>query len=493
MSAPIFYQRMNTGLYVPTQPGTRPPLISVVSAQAHGIEGNPLLFQIFRNRNITSSCSIGWRVESQAGLDDFAGAVSGRVEFQASYNTNVADVVINTIRRSGNQGTRIINLILENPTDCEIDGSNSRAGCDLSDYVPAGTKWWKDKTLRSGGSWAHGPGYFKQDWQTYPQQVALPDAITDSNFGDRDAKIATKQLCYGGPEMAFDTITAGSQFAWGGTSSGWNITWNQQLSVPTWNGFVLDLLSREYNTDPNDDAYNGQAVWTDMKNGVFDNWFKGVGRRIKINYEEKGRDMKYFLGRNFHEMQQSNFYRIIVAQKSNWKQANERMYDKIREGAGYDLKFGFSPAKENFSVDGNLGALSTWCPNNVDFITPSFHPGKECKTKSDYMKYINGQQKWYGLNDFASFMYGMDKPIAFLEWSPRFQNCTIADQIYQWFYDEWLVPNKDWILCETVFEEGTLNPAKADNQADQTAEGKAAWRRGVNVFKTKWGGIKGPK
>lgn len=101
-----------------------------------------------------------------------------------------------------------------------------------------------------------------------------------------------------------------------------------------------------------------------------------------------------------------------------------------------------------------------------------------------------GSTDRYAVNDLLRASDTTDRPIAFLEWSPRYEKglgTPIADKVHGWTHDRLFAPNKDRIVVELVHSSRTLQKDAYENGS----QGAAAWTRGVEVYKRRWSGTKG--
>lgn len=366
--------------------------------------------------------------------------------------------------------------------------------------TPPPSNWWQFTGMRSARAngrrsgmsyWGASSSEFATNLALYQSQVALCDAW---NGGQPDAADATMDMVTGGPNTTDnDTITSGSNCDWSGTNSHWSCGWNG-LPGGTIAIWACNLTSFDRRTDTG----NG-SIWTDIIAGTFDRHFTNMGRRIKKNFDTPALNPRSHLPsrlfiRMNHENNQSNFYRVLAAQKTNYVNAMNRAIEKIRIGLGSyanDVKFVHAPAHGSEGI--NLGSYASWCPSNVDAVSVSWHPRAAQNSIAALNAYNAGEDAslTYGLTELLAYSLATGKPMIFPEWSPRFEAasgaaCPVADKAMDSF-DAFLTANASRIICDCVYNKRTL----VTNAYEPTdAAGIAAWANAVTVYKTKWSGTK---
>lgn len=406
-----------------------------------------------------------------------------------------------TIQASLNQlqlSTEITGSIFSSP---QIVATTTIDGQIAINVVSAGSaNWWNFTGMRSARTngrrsgisyWGASNSTLTTNLQKYEQQVAYCDAW---NGGQPDSADETMEMITGGDNSTDNnTITAGSALDWSGGSSHWRAGWNNLPSgtIAIW---AANFISRDRRTDGGD----GQ-IWIDIKNGLFDRAFVNMGRRIKKNFDTpslnpRGHLPSRLMIRLNHENNQSNYYRVLVAQKANYKAAMEKAIAKIREGLGdYGtlVKFFHAPANGSEGID--LGDYLTWCPDNVDALSVSWHPRNGVTDADSLTAYNNGTDSAiaYSLAEVLAASVSTGKPLIFPEWSPRFEatvGCPVAD-ICMDSFDAFLTANASRIICDCVYHPNTLIKTA---YAGPGSGGGAAWSRSVDIYKTKWSGSKAP-
>lgn len=414
-----------------------------------------------------------------------------------------------TIQASLNQlqlSTEIAGSILSSP---QIVATTTIDGQIAIKVVSTGSaNWWdftgmrsaRDNGRRSGLSyWGASNSTFRPNLQKYEQQVAYVDAW---NGGQPDSAEETMELITGGDNTTDNSdITPGSALDWSGGSSHWRAGWGN-LPSGTIAILACNLTSRDRATWTNagDGSFLAdQSIWTDIKNGNYDRAYANMGRRIKKNFDTASLNprghlpSRLFIRLN-HENNQSNYYRVKADQKLNYKAAMERAITKIREGLGtYGslVKFVHAPANGSENVD--LGDYLTWCPDNVDALSVSWHPRNSVTNAASLTAYNNGTDSAiaYSLAELLAASIATGKPMIFPEWSPRFEanvGCPVADLCMDSF-DAFLTANASRIICDCVYHPNTLIKTA---YAGPGSGGGAAWSRSVDIYKTKWPGVKAP-
>lgn len=447
-------------------------------------EGNNIAFNLRRSRSLAAPVSVTWTVSTPGGAADLPGTLTGTAEFAVG----VADapVFIATANRTGVQGDRVVTITLSDPVGCDLDPAKTTATATIVDRTVVAPEWWKAKTSKARRNWTSGCAFFGSKWTDYAEKVAWPDCIVESNVGAANAKIADWDKCAGGTTTDLDGITAGSQFDWTGSDTGWNLIWNAHTANELWLGFTFVPLPTTYN------LATSATILDDIIAGTHDLRFQGMGRRIKANFTSKGVDLKYFLGRPFPEMNLPCHYQMTATNKAKWKSAFERIITKIREGADYpSLRFGWCPAR-NKDSGGALGTLADLIPAGVDFLDPSIYAASGVTDLTTFNALFTGNTTFWGVNEFATEASNLSIPMAHMSWCPRVATNTIADQVIGWFYNNYLLTNYSKIVADCFFGPQILDATAADSEPAQTTAGKAAWAAAVTSFASLWTGTRRP-
>lgn len=367
-----------------------------------------------------------------------------------------------------------------------------------------GGNWWQ-MPIRSGRPWASGVAYWMglDDSATNPDitaeeaDVALIDAGTGtsrargtyssppytSNVGDWNgviggavsaAMVTTNTQMDTNPNVLFGIGDIIAQLPTGvAGGSGW-IDWVLQTTP--------DSL------DTNNGA--NETAWDQIIAGDHDAKYRKLGERLVAKATAVGHPIGRFLFDLNREMNDpDNVYGIRPGSRLKYKQAIERTIDKMREGAGVHLRFLHRPAWKH-----NIGDLTAWTPNNIDVIALSIHPDNSVTSDSDITKMFNGtlSTDYYGINHLLATSDAMGIPIAFPEWSPRFEAgkaCPVARTFVERFYSDVLVPNKDRLVCECIYKENVRQTGTGAYKGGDAA-GLAQWNAMVSRRKVLWSGIK---
>jgi hypothetical protein len=359
-------------------------------------------------------------------------------------------------------------------------------------------KWWV-KTQRSGREWSSGPSYWSAgpdddgNFDDYEREIAFIDI---ANGGRPDSSHLTMALCHGGSYATENnTIQSGSQLDWTATTGHWNRIW-QKMRPGTWLVWAVNFYGEDRHTET--EKGGDSSILQEIKDGDWDRSFGNFGRRILKNFADnnpRGHPIDRLLLRIEHENNQSNYYRIYEGTRLLYKQAYERALSKIRDGLGDQaskVKFMFAPGHTP-----KIGAYDSWCANNIDILSVSWHPTRSVNTREKVRQYIKGDDggndnSKYGLDEMLAFAQRANLPLCFPEWSPKNiddDSNVISDICMEEAYDNMfnLADVKSRLVGECVYHRRMLDP-EGYRQSD--AEGKAAWRRAVNVLKTKWSGTK---
>jgi hypothetical protein len=129
----------------------------------------------------------------------------------------------------------------------------------------------------------------------------------------------------------------------------------------------------------------------------------------------------------------------------------------------------------------------------VDCLTLSLHPGSDVRSREDYLRFLDRfDEKSYGTRqDCLAACRNLGVPYCNPEWSPNHGSpsntpCPVADIVMEetWNFFRGQAEAQN-LVGEAVFGEETLDP-DAYNGSDEA--GREAWRRAVDVYRTKWRG-----
>ena len=361
--------------------------------------------------------------------------------------------------------------------------------------------WWA-LPRRSGRAWASGVAYWmgadasatNADITAEEADVALIDAGTGSsrargNYSDppHTSNVANWDGVIGGA-LAASMDTTNTQMDWNPNvlygigdiiaqlppsvagGSGW-INWVVQT--------IPDSADTSSGTNP--------AIWTAIVAGTHDEKYRKWGERIVQKMAAVGHPVSRLLIDLNREMNDpDNVYGILPADRGLYQAAMERTIEMMRLGAGQRLRFVHRPAWKH-----NIGPYADWVPGNIDVLSLSIHPDQSVTSNADITAMFNGtlSSSYYGLTEFLAAATDMGLPIAFPEWSPRFEAgkcCKVANTFVTRFYDEILAPNAARLVCECIYKENIRDTGAYE---DGDAPGQAQWAAMVATRKTKWAGI----
>jgi hypothetical protein len=341
--------------------------------------------------------------------------------------------------------------------------------------------WWKI-TPRSGRPWATGTTFWPaSELDRYDQLVALSDGGGGGSKGDQDSRVQTWNQLAGGPPSEPDRIVAGSHLDWSSdTATNFGAQYHHLPANKAWLCWVFPTV-------PAGSPLTGSdTVWHRVARGQYDAHYRAMGARIRKNLDARRIDPKWFLGRPNHEMNQSNIYQVNEGTRSIYRTAMTRTIDLIREGADHPLHMAHAPA-----LGKDIGAYLSYCPDNVDVLSISYHPSNRVTDEASWREFVyRGATDRYPVSTLFAASDTRNLPIAFLEWSPRYEDtegCPIADQVYEWTH-ELFDGEKDRLVVDLVHHPNTLNTGVY--QGPGGADARRAWDRGVSVYKRLWSGVK---
>ena len=361
--------------------------------------------------------------------------------------------------------------------------------------------WWA-LPRRSGRAWASGVAY----WMGLDNSATNPDidaeehdvALLDAGTGSSRARGNYSTPPYTSNVANWDGVIGG---AVGATldDTQTQMDWNTNVlfgigdivkqlppSVPGGSGWINWVVQ----TIPDSaDTASGTnpAIWTAIINGEHDERYRQWGARIVTKMARVGHPVSRLLIDVNREMNDpDNVYGILPGHRDKYQAAIERMIEQMRIGAGQHLRFVHRPAWKH-----KIGTYLDWVPGNIDVLSLSIHPDNDVTSNANITAMFNGtlDSGFYGLDEFLAAADTMGLPIAFPEWSPRFEAgkcCKVANTFVTRFYDEILAPNAARLVCECIYKE---NIRDTGAYKDGDAPGQAQWAAMVATRKTKWAGI----
>ena len=361
--------------------------------------------------------------------------------------------------------------------------------------------WWK-LPIRSGRPWAAGGSFWNGAdlWVDEAADTALPDAGTGSSKGFKDssnpggANVQTWDGVLGGP-LSGGLVSTGTQFDW--SESVYYYFGDVVANLPTgaaypdgsgWLFWTGQFIPTSRRTDTGD-----FSIWDEISAGTHDAKFVKFGQRVVTKMNAVGHPVKRLIIDFHHEMNQSNIYQVFTGTRFKYKAAMERIIAKVREGAGQTIRFSHRPAYSGEAADeGRIAAYQDWVPSNVDVLALSMHPNQTCDSNAKITQLFNGtlNSNWYGIQEFLDAATALNKPIAFPEWSPKYEvgkACPVSKRFVERFYPEILVPNKDRLVADCVYGRSIRDPS---GYLESDTAGQTSWAEMVPLRKTLWSGIK---
>lgn len=480
--APIKHQRMRSNVVQPNAVA----LLGVYALIPAAVEGALLKFVVKRSRSVESSIRFKFTLSSSSSAADFKpGTIIGNnvtmARGQFEYTINAQTVV-----RAGDQGLRSIICTIEALDACEIDPAHATAITSLDDEVDPGTEWFKALPYRSNKPFAAGVSYFQNapnTWRQYETECQEIDGFNGDHFGSTREFISTWDRVQGGPLGNSASILANGQLGWNSQSTHFSVPFREVPVNTCWAWFNFTVVPEAYNTTL---AGNRSKIWDEINAGTHDQRFTEFGARIASLFAARGIDLDYFIGCMCPRPQTSLHYRVYADTKIKFRDAFNRVAGLMRTGAAKpDLRFCMSFSFHKTYEGENYGTLESWFPSAADVIGMVFHPNAAVTNRTSYDSVVNGNANYYGItSELLALARTLTKPIAFPEWSPRWESCPIANDVYNWFHDEVLVPNAPIIVGANIYHNNTFNPNAADAQGAAAA---ASWANGVSTFKGLFG------
>lgn len=255
-----------------------------------------------------------------------------------------------------------------------------------------------------------------------------------------------------------------------------------------WLWWVMQTIPASATTDLDDGG--SAAVWDEIIAGGRDAEYIKLGERFTQKVDASGHPRKRFIVDANHEMNQSNNYRVYAGTRAKYKAAMERTIDKFREGAGWNVRFCHRPAYR--SEGAAVGAYASYVPANVDVLSLSIHPGAAVDTSGKIDQLFAGtlNSAWYGTDELLATATAMNLPVAFPEWSPKFEAgdcCPVANTFITKFFNNVIVPNRARMVFDGIYHQNVRDTGAYEGT--DTA-GKTQWSSMVATRKTLWSGTK---
>lgn len=474
---PINHQRMNPG-ELATRAVAR---VGVTPLLPTNIEGGLVGFFVRRTRSSDATIVFQYIIESDGGPDDFAPGQTLSANITLGPGVTTYGINVLTQALPGPQGERFITCRLVAISACEVDTSFEIANTKIIDEIETGGDWFKSLPYRSNKSFAAGVSYFQNapfNWKQYETECQPIDGFNGDHFGDAREFISTWERVQGGPLGNSASIVSNGQLSWN--------TWNTHFSVPfkqapvntCWVWFNFTVVPAAYDTFL---AGNRSKIWDEINAGTHDQRFTEFGARIATLFASRGISLDYFIGCMCPRPQTSTHYRVFADTKLAFRDAFNRVVGLIRTGAAKpDLRFCMSYSFHKTYEGQDYGSMASWFPSSADVIGMVWHPNSDIRNRTTYDDVITGNANYYGITtEMLNLAVATGKPIAFPEWSPRWQSCPIANDVYNWFHDEVLLPNAHIIVGANIYHNNTFDVNAADAQGAAAA---AQWASGVSTF-----------
>ena len=350
----------------------------------------------------------------------------------------------------------------------------------------AGTAYWNDKSDTNLAS----PALIAEE-----NDVALIDAMAASSKGASKAYVRTWAELLGGA-VPGPLIEIATQLDWRNeTDFGFGHCISHPPKGGRWLFWVMQTVPTEESTDGGNNGGSlpeASAIWNAIIAGTHDARYIAFGQRLAAKIDASGHPRHRFIVDANHEMNQTNPYRVYAQTRLLYKAAMERTIDKIREGAGFYVRFCHRPG---YRTDGSaIGPYADFVPNNADIVALSLHPGEDISNAADIDQLFAGTLTPgnYGVAELLTVAANPNRPrpIAFPEWSPRYaadEPCPVANTFVTKFRNEVIVPNAANLIADCVWNQNIRDP-NAYEGTDPA--GIAQWTAMVANRKTLWGGNK---
>ena len=374
---------------------------------------------------------------------------------------------------------------------------------------------WFDLPNRSGRAFASGPANWWRDNTQYAAEeadVALLDAGMGSSTTDEPNNDAQQRKF----TQTWDSVIGGTvdgildstntQFEWNvGGGFGFGNLVNYLPDGAGWLIWVVTLLPESIYGFPLPES---TTAWNDFIAGTHDTRMRQFGRNLVRRLDLTGHPLTRLILNPHRELNKGDTpFKIYPSNRDQYKQAMERAFAQIRTGAN-DIRAG---AGREFHIchrpayRGNIGPLASYCPDNVDCVGLSWHPGDNARNRTELLALQQGNAArdpegvgTYGiatdlpaLATALSAAQGRVVPMIFPEWSPKFEAadpCPIADIAVDEFRN--LLETATFtgrLVCDCVYRE---NIRDVNGYLGGDTTGQTNWAEMVPLRKTRWSGIK---
>ena len=347
----------------------------------------------------------------------------------------------------------------------------------------SGTSFWYDRSDTDMAA---------PDLAAEESDVALIDAMAGSSVDNDRSGAATWDALLGGP-IPGPLISIDTHFDWRTEIDfGFGHCVNHLPPGGGWLFWVMPTIPREARTHPwpVGDARR-RAIWDEILAGNHDVRYITFGQRLAAKIDASGHPRYRLILDANHEMNQSNDYRVYAETVDLYRMAMQRTIDKIREGAGFHVRFCHRPGYRPETT--KIGDYVSFVPNNVDMIGLGLHPAADCDSEAAIDALFAGtlNAEYYGIDELLGTAADMGLPIAFPEWSPAYSTvsggpCPVANSVITKFFNQVIVPNRAIMVADCIYHQNIRDPAAYTG----TGTGLTQWQAMVNTRKVLWSGIK---
>lgn len=412
------------------------------------------------------------------------------------------------------------------------------------------TAWWNFTGLkgnrkdgrRCGISYFGDQSQLPSSMADYNKRIGWADAFNGHHGTDAMGRQDTMRLLTGGTYGTIavpvfnDVIESGSYMDWN-QNSNWTAVWElaPSYALICWTMNTTSVDKATWRDAPKVEGvdYDEDAIWDEVNNGDWDqayiNWGARFARQIRDNNPKNHPAGRIFLRLN-HENNQTNNNRVYKHTKARYKLATERFITKFRQGLGMGrgagmgynatdgtgVHFVHAPAHNTQSgpqakyTDSycDLGDFLSWCPDNCDVLSASWHPSTQHDDDASLANYCDQTNSTLvysckSVYDAAKSVAGNGRPVCWPEWSPKnvkhangtYECCPRADIAYQKF-NQYIHDNVSITVFDTVFEWNAIQANGYEDKRDTpaSAAGRLGWSNGCAYYKgdNQWGGDKQP-
>lgn len=427
-SAVHFRQQRTLGENVST-PGPQLAQVKAILVSSASIkEGTAARFQIVREVNLDSECTVVWTATSAGGSADLSGTVTAT----ATIAKNVAqvDVSVQTVKRANAQGDRRLDFTLSSPGNCIIASGYSQASLTIQD----------DTSTTSGNK-------SKLPWKSGARLPNPTASSTTKNFEDYRGRKMDLALGYI-DQSQFDTnnilnLRSNSLTRSGGTMANMlSQGFMPVLSIP----LLVTADDHAFTTVKNSADYvtTHQAMADQAKARMDDAGYNGICP-VRLGWEANSGYIWSFDGGS----QLSDYPAAWRKMALIWKNTDSRF-----RLVWNHLKKGFTNADNFYPGSDCVDILS------LDFYDNGDGGGGYCTSESIFQRQKGSwnlsQKKWSGWGGFIDYAKYIGKRVAFDEWGFANDCETLPSATCgannDFFMGRW------FSLCQDLAADTTLDP-----------------------------------